>query len=110
MTTINHSSTPESRRAVQIVAAAILTTLIAVGAGVALLAFDPADGSTSEGVLGITAAVSGLATAALVIAAFVYAQAKGLWSRVPTGARAVLWVLIAIGVARTAWNLVSQVL
>lgn len=106
--TATQESDRATTRALQLVAAAIVTTAIAAAAGLSLLAIDPGDGSAVEGTLGITAAVSGLATAALVIAAAVQAQVHGLWKRVPISGRAVLWALIALGIARTIWSQVSH--
>lgn len=88
--------------------AALATTTIAAVAGLCLLALDPTAGSTTEAILGLVAAVSGLLTAALVIGAVVYAQAKGLWSRLPINWRYVIWALLAVGIARTIWSQVSN--
>ena len=87
---------------------AIGAVLIAVLAGLALLVFEPAEGSTAEATLGFTAAVSGLAVAGFAIAAAVYAQVKNLWRFAPTPIRVVLWVFIGVGIAITLWNLISQ--
>jgi hypothetical protein len=78
---------------------AILTTMIAALAGLLLFLIDPSDGSTTEKVLGLTAATSGIATGALAIAAAIYAQVKNLWRYVPTWGRAAAWVLIISAVA-----------
>ena len=86
----------------------MVAVLVAACAGVLLLIIDPANESTTEGVLGITAAIAGLSTGALVIAAFIYAQVKNLWGVAPLKVRAVLWAFIAAGVAVTVWNLVAQ--
>jgi len=82
--------------------------VVAASSGVLLLVLDPASGSSTEATLGMAAAVSGLATGALAIAAFVYAQVKNLWRFAPIGIRIVLWVFIAAGIALTLWNLISQ--
>lgn len=87
---------------------AVASLAIAVLAGLLLLITDPTPGSDSEAALGITAAISGLATGILVIASLVYAQVKNLWRYVPAGIRIVLWVLIAIGIVLTLWNQISQ--
>jgi hypothetical protein len=58
--------------------------------------------------LGVAAAVGGIATGVLVIAALIYAQVKNLWQLAPIGIRIVLWVFIAVGVAFTLLNLISQ--
>ena len=83
---------------------AIATVLIAIGAGVILVVTDPASGSNAEAALGLTAAVSGLATAGLAIAAAIYAQVKGLWSYAPMWLRIAVWVLIAVGLVRAIWS------
>ena len=88
--------------------AALATTTIAAVAGLCMLAIDPAAGSTVEAFLGITAAVSGLLTAALVIGAVIYAHATGLWNRLPINWRYVVWALLALGIARTIWSQVSN--
>jgi hypothetical protein len=89
-------------------AAALATTIIAAMAGLCMLAIDPTAGSTIEALLGITAAVAGLLTAALVIGAVIYAHTAGLWNRLPINWRYVAWTLLAIGVARTIWSQVSN--
>lgn len=71
-------------------AAAVVSAL----SGILLLALDPGEGSAAEGALGLTAAVTGLLTAALAIAAAIYAQVKNLWRFVPTWGRIVAWVFI----------------
>ena len=107
-TIADHPTDRAAARAKRIVLAAIVATATASMAGLALLALDPTAGSTAEGVLGLTAAVSGLATAGLVIGAAIYAQAHGLWGRLPISGRAVLWALLAVGIARTIWSQVSH--
>lgn len=88
--------------------AALACTTVAAVAGLCLLAIDPAAGSTTEAILGITAAVSGLLTGALVIGMVVYAHITGLWNRVPVNWRYVVWALLAVGIARTIWSQVSN--
>ena len=87
---------------------AVAAVLVSAAAGVLLLVLDPDTGSTTEAALGITAAISGIATGGLAIAAFIYAQVKNLWRFAPTPVRVVLWVFIGIGIAITLWNLISQ--
>jgi len=87
---------------------AVGAALVAATSGVLLLALDPAAGSSTEATLGVAAAISGLATGALAITVFVYAQAKNLWRFAPPAIRIVVWVFIAAGIALTLWNLISQ--
>ena len=81
-----------------IVALGLVAAGVAGLAGLLLLWLDPADGSSSEAVLGVTAAVSGLSTGALFIVAAIYAQVKGLWRHAPVWIRATLFVVIALAV------------
>jgi len=97
-----------ANRLTVLVGASLVAVVVAACAGILLLIIDPADGSTTEAVLGITAAVAGISTGILVIAAFIYAQVKNLWGVAPLKVRAVLWAFIAVGIAITVWNLVSQ--
>ena len=85
---------------VVLVAAAVTTTMAAL-AGIGFLVTDPAAGSTSEAVLAIAAAVSGLATAALVIGAVIYAQSRNLWQFAPAWIRIAVLGLVAVGVIRS---------
>jgi hypothetical protein len=87
---------------------ALAAVVVSAAAGVLLLVLDPDAGSTTEAALGITAAISGIATGVLAIAAFIYAQAKNLWKFAPVAVRVVLWVFIGVGIAITLWNLISQ--
>ena len=68
---------------------------VAAIAGLLLLVLDLAVGSTGEAALGITAAVSGLLTGALTIAALIYAQVKNLWRFFPKEIRIAVWVVLA---------------
>lgn len=86
---------------------AAVTLAASVLAGLALLLLDPAAGSTTEAALGVTAAVSGLATGALVLAAVIYAQVKNLWGSAPTWTRYALLGLVAVGVARSIFSAVN---
>ena len=96
------------RRLRLIVWLAVASITVSIGAGVLLLIVEPDAGSSSEAALGIAAAIGGITTGVLVIVALIYAQVKNLWRLAPLGIRIVLWVFIAIGVAFTLWNLVSQ--
>jgi hypothetical protein len=87
---------------------ALAAVAVAVVAGSLLLVLDPASGSSTEAALGVAAAVGGITSGVLVIAAIIYAQVKGLWQLAPLGIRIVLWAFIAVGVAVTLWNLMSQ--
>jgi hypothetical protein len=91
-----------------IVVLALCALLLASAAGAVVLIADPDSGSTSEGVLGVSAAMSGLLVGVLVIAAFIYAQVKGLWPFAPLWVRVVLWGFIIVGVAVTLWNWATQ--
>lgn len=86
----------------------LVALIISIVSGLLLLAIDPDSGSSTEATLGLTAAIGGLATGVMAIAALIYAQVKNLWKLVPTPLRIVLWAFIAVGVAITLWNLVSQ--
>lgn len=88
---------------------AVLTTLIAIAAGIVLIIADPQAGSSFEAALGFTAAVAGLTTAALAVSAAIYAQVRNLWKYVPTWLRMIAWALILYGIAMTLWNLVDQI-
>jgi hypothetical protein len=82
--------------------------VLSITAGALLVVLEPRSGSTTEAVLGVAAAVGGIATGVFVIAALIYAQIKNLWRLAPIGIRIVLWVFIAVGAAFTVWNLISQ--
>ncbi len=87
---------------------ALASVTVSIVAGVLLLILEPESGSSTEAALGIAAAIGGIATGVLVIVALIYAQVKNLWRLAPIGIRIVLWVFIAVGVAFTLWNLISQ--
>lgn len=91
-----------------IVGIGLAALAVSIASGLLLLAIDPDAGSSTEAALGLTAAIGGLATGVLAIAALIYAQVKNLWKLAPTPLRVMLWALIAVGVAATLWNLVSQ--
>jgi len=87
---------------------AVATTLTAMTAGLLVWLFNPAQGSTIQAVLGLTATISGFATGALAVIAAIYAQVRNLWRFAATWVRVVLWVFIGVGVMITLWNMVSQ--
>jgi len=107
-----HASTPEiqqsSDRLGLLVWSAAAAAAVAVSAGALLLILEPTPGSTAEVALGFAAAIGGLATGSLLIAAVIYAQVKNLWGLAPTPLRVLVWALIAVGVAVTLSSLVSQ--
>jgi len=105
MTTVDRRSLDRLKLLVWLAGGAALVAAIA---GVVLLLLDPAPGSSTEATLGVAAAISGLATGALAITAFVYAQVKNLWRFAPPAIRIAVWVFIAAGIALTLWNLISQ--
>ncbi len=111
MTQLADTTAParEMRNLRILIGLAVASTLVAVVAGVVLLVASPDVGSTTEEVLGITAAVSGLATAVIVITAFIYAQVKNLWQYAPTWIRIVFWVVAAYAIASTLWNWITQI-
>lgn len=108
--TVSTAAEPELRRLKILVGLAIASLLTAVLAGIVLLAASPADGSTIEGALGLTAAAAGLSTAGFSIAAAIYAQVKGLWRYAPNWIRQTLWVVIALAITATVLNLIDQIL
>jgi len=94
----------------RIAGAAIATVSVALLAGLILLIVEPTSGSTTEGVLGVTAAIAGLATGALAIAAAIYAQVRNLWKYVPIWIRGLVWTFVVLGIITTVANLVNQLL
>lgn len=111
MTQLADTSAParEMRNLRILIGLAVASTLVAALAGVVVLVASPDPGSTAEATLGITAAVAGLATAGLVIAAFIYAQVKNLWQYAPTWLRIAFWVVAAYAIASTVWNWITQI-
>ena len=108
----SHAPTTADRQSLNrlklLVLLAVVAVMVAVAAGALLLILDPTSGSSTEATLGVAAAIGGIASGVLVIAALIYAQVKNLWRLAPIGIRIVLWVFIAAGVAVTVWNLISQ--
>lgn len=100
-------SVPGVRTLKAILVAAAATVSVAVLAGVGLLIVDPTAGSTTEAALGFAAAISGLTTAALVIAAVIYAHVRNLWTIAPSWIRYAVLVLVAIGVIRSIVSALS---
>ena len=94
------SRTPEDDRQLRIfwilLALGGFTALAAATAGILLLIVDPEAGSGTESTLGLTAAVCGLSTAALVGAAAIYAQVKNLWRFAPTWFRYIAWAALIV--------------
>ena len=113
MTTQDIARTPSDERAMRVAASLFGAAAVAVGiallAGLVLLVAEPEAGSTGGSALGIIAAVAGLATAVLVIAGLIYTQVKNLWRFMPAWLRMAAWAVIAVGVALTLRNWVSQV-
>ena len=100
-------SVPGVRTFKAILVAAAAAVAVAVVAGVGLLIVDPASGSTTEAAFGFTAAISGLTTAVLVIAAVIYAQVRNLWTFVPSWIRYAVLALVAVGVIRSIVSALS---
>ncbi|MEA1901985.1 MAG: hypothetical protein U9N56_00500 [Actinomycetota bacterium] len=111
MTQLADTTAParEMRNLRILIGLAIASTLVAVLAGLVVLVASPEAGSTPEAILGITAAASGLATAGIVIAAFIYAQVKNLWQYAPPWIRIAFWVVAAYAIATTLWNWITQI-
>ncbi len=94
----------QSRRArtfIVLLVAALSALAVAAVAGITMLILDPTPESTTEAVLGFTAAISGLATAALVIGSMIYAQIHNLWHLVPNWIRFAILGIVAIGLIRS---------
>jgi len=108
----SESRTAGDERSLQIfwilIGVAVVTALAASLAGVLIWLIDPADGSSTEAALGLTAAVSGLSTGALFGAAAIYAQIKNLWRFAPSWFRYLAWAVLAvafvIGIVSSAMN------
>lgn len=89
------------RRLKSLLAAAAALCGVAALAGISLLLLDPAPGSTIEGTLGVTAAVTGLGTGALAIASVIYAQSRNLWRFAAGWLRWLVMGLVLIAIARS---------
>jgi hypothetical protein len=96
------------RTLVRLAWSAIATLVVALLAGLTVLVVDPESGSTTADVLGITAAIAGLMTGVLAIAAMIYAQVKSLWKYVPMWIRVLVLILGVLAIIRTVANLISQ--
>lgn len=107
---VDEVDAPAFHTLMRIAGAAIATLTIALLAGLVLLIVEPTSGSTTEGVLGITAAIAGLATGVLAIVAAIYAQAKNLWKYMPKWIRGLIWTFVVLGIITTVVNLISQLL
>lgn len=105
--TETHAKQRELRNVKTLVALAVGSALIAALAGLVLLIVAPEEGSSTEGVLGVAAAVGGLATAGFAIAAAIYAQIKDLWQYAPVWVRVLAWALIAFAVITTIWSWIT---
>ena len=89
---------------------AIIAVLIATIAGIVLWLASPVSVSTSEVVLGFTAAISGLGAAAASISAAVYMQVKGLWKYAPAWVRGAVMLLVVIGIVVTVTGWINQLI
>jgi hypothetical protein len=96
------------RTAVALFTAALISIMIAAVAGLVLVVAEPEAGSTGEAILGVTAAISGLAVAGFVIGGLIYVQVKNPWRFMPIWLRIAAWLVIGIGIAITLWNLAEQ--
>ena len=105
--TAAHPDQRELRNVKTLLSLAIVSTLVAVVAGLVVLIVSPEKGSAAEGALGITAAIGGLATAGFAVAAAIYAQIKNLWQYAPIWVRVLAWALIAFAVITTVWNWIA---
>lgn len=105
---VDEADAPAFQTLMRIAGAAIATLSVALLAGLILLVVEPVSGSTTEGALGITAAIAGLATGALAIAAAIYAQVRNLWKYVPTWIRGLVWTFVVLGIITTVANLIRQ--
>jgi hypothetical protein len=105
---MNEAMSPADARSLRLlktmVGAAVATTLVAAVAGILLWILDPESGSTTEAVLGLTAAVAGLATGALAIAVAIYAQVKNLWRFAPMWVRVAVMLIVVVVIVVTIGN------
>ncbi|MCP3991631.1 MAG: hypothetical protein GY724_21340 [Actinomycetia bacterium] len=100
-TPVDSQQTRQTRTFVVLLVGALSALTVAVLAGITMLILDPTPESTTEAALGFTAAVFGLATAALVIGSVIYAQINNLWHLVPSWIRFAILGLVAIGLIRS---------
>lgn len=107
-----HALTPDIQQSLDrlklLVWSAVAAVAVAASAGALLLFLEPTSGSAAEGALGFAAAMGGLATGALLIAATIYAQIKDLWQLAPIKVRIGLWAFIGLGIVVTLSSLISQ--
>jgi cytochrome bd-type quinol oxidase subunit 2 len=96
------------RTLVRLAGTAIATLVVAVLAGLTFLLLDPESGSATADALGITAAIAGVTTGVLAIAAMIYAQVKNLWNYVPIWIRWLVLILGVVAIVRTVANLIGQ--
>lgn len=87
-----------------LLAIAILAALSAATAGLILVVTTPEDGSTTEGLLGFTAAAGGITGAVCAGVAAVYAQIKNMWRYAPGWVRAAAWVVLVAAALSTLWG------
>ena len=108
---MNEAISPADARSLHLlktmVGAAVVTTIVAAVAGILVWILDPESGSTTEAVLGLTAAVAGLATGALAIAVAIYAQVRNLWRFAPTWVRVAVMIIVAVVIVITIGNWIS---
>lgn len=97
------------RRLKTLLAAAAALCAVAALAGIGLLLLDPASGSTTEGALGVTAAVAGLGVGALAIAAAIYAQSRNLWRFAAGWFRWAVMGLIVVAVVRSTLSAIGSI-
>lgn len=87
---------------------AILAASISATAGLLLILLAPPSGSATEAALGITAAVSGIATALVAGVAAIYAQVKDLWQYAPSWLKVVAWAVLVFAVVSSLWGSITR--
>ena len=89
-----------------LVSLALLATAVATVAGIWFWAADPAEGTGLYNTLGPVAAFSGLAAGALFIAAAIWAQAKDLWTYLPSWVRVGVMAMVLAGIVASvvSWS------
>jgi len=91
----------------RIIYAAGATVVVATVAGLLVFIFDPEEGSSARDVLGVTAAIAGLTTGVLAVAAAIYAQVRGLWPLAPMWLRTVTLIFLVGSIGWSVWGWVS---
>jgi len=89
-------SEPMDRVLATLLLGIMIAISVAIAAGLALLIVDPASGSTTEAVFGVTAATAGLSTAVLAIGTAIYAHIRNLWRFAPTWTRYLVMALVIV--------------